>query len=243
MIVLYILISILAVVLLFILFTIICSYLIDTKKEYTNDSKFYRSLLNLWTGIALFFGRIEIETSGFEKLPLNSNFLVVGNHRSNFDPIITWYVLRKHPIAFISKEENFHVPFFGRIIRKCCFMAIDRENPKKAMETINHAADLLRNTDLSVGVYPEGTRNKTSEPLLPFHNGVFKIAKKANVPIVVITVKNTENIAKNFPLHSTKISFDVSDVIPAEVVSTSRTNEISEKVEKSLLKRLYTFDK
>lgn len=226
------------IVLLFILFTIFCSAIVNTHKEYRKDSKFYRFLLNTWTGIGLYLVRVKVVTSGLENIPSDCNFLVVGNHRSNFDPIITWYVLRKHPIAFVSKEENFHVPFFGRIIRKCCFVPIDRKNPKNALKTIERAAELITSSNLCVGIYPEGTRNKTEKQLLPFHNGVFKIAKKANVPIVVVTVKNTEKISKNYPFHSTKVLFDVSDVIPAEVVSASRTAEISKRVEESIRQSL-----
>lgn len=103
--------------------------------------------------------------------------MFVGNHRSNFDPIIEWLVLKPWDIAFISKGENFKIPFFGRIIRKCCFMPIDRENPRKALRTINKASDLLQSGEVSIGVYPEGTRSKTGE-LLPFHDGVFHIAKR-----------------------------------------------------------------
>lgn len=222
----------------FILFTIFCSIAVDTNKEYCKDSKLYRFLLNTWTGIVFPFTRIKLVTLGLENIPSDCNFLLVGNHRSNFDPIITWYILRKYPIAFVSKEENFHVPIFGRIVRKCCFMPIDRVNPRNAMNTINRAAELLNSSNLSVGIYPEGTRNKTQEPLLPFHNGVFTIAKKANVPIVVVTLKNTDKISKNFPFHSTKVLFEVSDVIPAEFVAASRTAQIGERVEKSILKSL-----
>ena len=52
---------------------------------------------------------------------------------------LEWLVLKPWDIAFISKGENFKIPFFGRIIRKCCFMPIDRENPRKALRTINKA--------------------------------------------------------------------------------------------------------
>lgn len=233
-----ILFSLIGAFLLFILFTIFCSAIVNTHKEYKKESKLYRFLLNTWTGISMRFIRIKVVCSGLENIPSDSNFLLVGNHRSNFDPIITWYILKKYHIAFISKEENFHVPFFGRIIRKCCFMPIDRENPRNALKTINRAAELLKDTNLSVGIYPEGTRNKTEEPLLPFHNGSFKIAKKANVPIVVLTVKNTEMIHKNFPLHSTKVFFDISDVIPAQTVAELRTADIGERVKNSLLNSL-----
>jgi len=211
---------------------------VNTNKEYYKDSKLYRFLLNTWSGIIVHLSRIKVVSSGLENIPSDCNFLLVGNHRSNFDPIITLYILRKYPITFVSKEENFHLPLFGPIIRKCCFMPIDRKNPKNSMKTIDRAAELLKSSNLSVGIYPEGTRNKTKELLLPFHNGVFKIAQKAKVPIVVVTLKNTEKVSKNFPFHSTKVLFDVSDVISSEFVTASRTAEIGERVEKRLRKSL-----
>lgn len=230
----FILISI-GIVLLYILFTIFCSFIVNTKKEYKNDSKLYRFLLNSWSGFAIRIARVKVLCTGLEKIPADRVFLVVGNHRSNFDPIITWYVLRKFPIAYISKEENFRIPFFGRIIRKCCFMPIDRKNPMNAMKAINSATDLLKSGKLSVGVYPEGTRNKTKEPLLSFHDGVFLIAKKAKAPIVVITLKNTDEIYKNFPLRYTKVFLEVSEVIPAEYVFSARTAEIGARVKEIML--------
>ena len=97
--------------------------------------------------------RIRVYTSGLEKIPKNQKLMFVGNHRSNFDPIIEWLVLKPWDIAFISKGENFKIPFFGRIIQKCCFMPIDRENPRKALRTINKASDLLQSGEVSIGVY------------------------------------------------------------------------------------------
>ena len=73
---------------------------------------------------------------GIDKIPKDGRFLFVSNHRSIFDPILTWYVLKDYDLAFILKAENFRIPIFGRIIRKCCFMAIDRENPRNASKPL-----------------------------------------------------------------------------------------------------------
>lgn len=67
-------------------------------------------------------------------------------------------------------------------------MAIDRENPRNALLTIEKAAKLIESDEVSIGIYPEGTRSKECV-LLPFHNGVFKIAQKASVPIVVASIQ------------------------------------------------------
>ena len=204
--------------LLYALFLLVCSLFINPKKEYENHSRFYRALLNGATAFAMKIMRIRIHTNGLEKVPHDTkNLLFVSNHRSNFDPIITWHIFKKWQPAFVSKASNFKIPIFGRFIRKCCFMAIDRENPRNALKTILKAAELLKKGKVSIGIYPEGTRSKECK-LLPFHNGVFKIAQKANADIVVLAVSGTEQIHKNYPFRHTDVYLDVLEVIPAETV-------------------------
>ena len=202
---------------------------VNPKKNYTNDSKLFRTILNAVSVIALKIMRVKIQVSGAEKLPHGQKLLFVGNHRSNFDPIITWYSLRDWKIAYISKASNFKIPIFGRIIRRCCFMAIDRESPRKAINTINQASELLKSKEVSVGVYPEGTRSKNGE-LLPFHNGVLRIAQKANASIAVVILKGTEKIHKNYPFHRTCVEMIIAEVIPSEQVSSTRSAELGDKV-------------
>lgn len=212
-------------------FLTICALAVR-KGTYEMHSRFYRRLLNGATAFAVWLLGIHVHCRGMETLP-EGRFLLVGNHRSNFDPIVTWYVLKKCDLAFLSKEENFHIPIFGRIIRRCCFLPIDRQDPRKAMTAINQAATLLENDQVSVGVYPEGTRSKEG-PLLPFHNGVFKIAKKAGVPIVAVAIRGTETIHKNYLRRPSHVSLKIADVLPADFVAHSRTAEIGHRVRTSL---------
>ena len=220
--------------LLYALFLLVCSLFINPKKEYENHSRFYRALLNGATAFAMKIMRIRIHTSGMAKVPENTkNLLFVSNHRSNFDPIITWHIFKKWQPAFVSKADNFKIPIFGRFIRKCCFMAIDRENPRNALKTILKAAELLKKDEVSIGIYPEGTRSKECK-ILPFHNGVFKIAQKANADIVVLAVSGTEQIHKNYPFRHTDVYLDVLKVIPAETVRATKTDAIGERIKTEL---------
>ena len=92
---------------LYILFLVVCSLFVDSKKEYEKHSKFYRVLLNGATSIAIKIMRIRLRVNGIEKIPPDTkNLLFVSNHRSNFDPIVTWYGLKAWKIGFISKPEN-----------------------------------------------------------------------------------------------------------------------------------------
>ncbi len=235
--ILYILLGLLAALVGFILFVVISGLLVNTKKEYDQHSNFYRFLVNVVTWLTLTFSRVRVHVTGAEKVP-KTNVLFVGNHRSNYDSLITWQVFKKWRPAYISKESNFKIPVCGRLIRKCCFLAIDRENPRNAIKTINKAAQLIQDQDISFGVYPEGTRNKSCEGLLPFHNGVFKIAQKANIPVVVVAIHGTEKIHQNAPWHHTDVYLDVLEVLPAEYVKENGTAQIGERVQQLLLTHL-----
>ena len=209
---------------------------VNMKKEYNEDSRYFRFLLNNSTAIAVKLIRIHIRVTGKDKLP-EGRFLLVSNHRSKFDPILTWHIFAKENLSFISKPENFKVPVYGRIIHRCCFMPIDRENPRKALKTIQRAIALIKNDVASVAVYPEGTRNY-EEGLLPFHAAVLKIAQKAEVPIVVMTVKGTYEIQKNFPWKRSDVDMDIIGVLQPEEIKGVKTNLLADRIAEMMLNNL-----
>lgn len=88
-----------------------------------------------------------------------------------------------------------------------------------------------------MGIYPEGTRSKDCK-LFPFHNGVFKVAQKADADIVVLSISGTEKIHKNYPLRSFHIYLDVLDVIPAETVKASKTNALGQRIKDEIDQKL-----
>lgn len=226
---------------LWVIVLLVSALLVDTGVQYDKVSPYYRFLLNSTTAAIVWLLGIRVHISGEENLPANARFLLVGNHRSKFDPILTWYALNEHTLAFVSKPENFNIPIFGRIIRRCCFMPIDRENARSAFATINFAAGLIEADAASVAVYPEGTRSLNGE-LLPFHNGVFKIAQKADVPVVVAAVSGTERIHKNVFRRKTDVYITIADVISADVVKSSRTAVIGERVRNTLEEALNSME-
>lgn len=214
---------------------------VNPHREYDRNSRFYRNFLNFSTAITLWGARVHVHREGFEKLPSEAPVLFVSNHRSNFDPIITWYELHRFDLAFISKEENFHIPLFGRIVRRCAFLSIDRKNPRNAVRTMKRAVNLLDRQEVSIGLYPEGTRSRTGE-LLPFHHGLFRIAVKAKVPVVVAVLEGTEQVKRHFPLRRTDVRFAVLRVFRPEEYAGKSTEEIGEMIREVMLQGLQQTD-
>lgn len=133
-----------------------------------------------------------------------------------------------------AKPEIFDIPIAGSVVHKCFFLSIDREDNRKALGTILHAAELLREGTVSIGVYPEGTRSKTGELLL-FRNGAFQIAKRAGAPIVIAKTTGTEQIARRFARRRTIVRFDILDALSADTAAKMTTREIGEYAREQML--------
>lgn len=208
-------------------FLYLLSLTIDLKKPVTKRSGFYRWLLDQTVSLILTLGRVEVQATGLEKLKDLPPFLLVANHRSNFDPFVAIASCPKAQLAYVAKPAIFKIPITGRIVHKCFFLSIDRENDREALKTIKKASQLIKDGVVSIGIYPEGTRSKKGE-LLPFRNGSFKIAKWANCPIVIARTTGTEKIAHRFARRHTKTTFEVLDVLTANEVADMSTWEIGQ---------------
>ena len=214
---------------LFVLLLGLIALTVDKRKPQPKPVPFFHATVTYVMGLLATLARVRIHLTGAERLP-EGRWLLVGNHRSAFDPIVTGWALRKYGLIFISKPENLCIPIVGEFVHKAGFLAIDRENDRAALRTILSAAELLKTDSASVAVYPEGTRNREAG-LLPFRNGVFKVAQKAKVPVAVAAIRGTEQIARRFPLRATDVYLDICGVLDAQTVLASKTHEIGEVVQ------------
>ena len=168
---------------------------------------------------------IRVNVSGADKLP-DTPYLLVGNHRSAFDPITTIAALESH-VVFVAKPAVLNIPIIGSILKRFCFLAIDRENPRNAVTTIKRSAELIKDVNLCVGIYPEGTRSKDGN-LLPFHAGSFKIAKLAGCPVAVVTVRYEKGGLLPW---NKRVHLNVVDEMDAAYVAESNTAAMTERAE------------
>ena len=209
-----------------------------TKKVYRKSTALARFLGAFTCGACCIVPRAHVKVEGKELIPRDTRFVYVANHRSRFDPMVVMYRLARYRIAFISKPSNFRIPCFGKILRKMCFLEIDREDPRVAMETIENASEILRTGAASIGFYPEGTRSMDGK-LGPFHGFMFRIAKNADVPVVVAVTYGTQDIAKKFPFPGgARVTIRILGVLDRDFVRSHKPVEISEKVEAMIREEL-----
>ena len=203
---------------------------IDQSVPQEEDSKFHRVLAGLVIGAALPVLRIRIKTKGLEKMPTEGRFLLVCNHCNDSDPIILLHVLRKFQLAFISKRENSTMFVIGPMMHKILCQLINRENDREALKTILKCIQILKEDLASVAVFPEGGILSEDGKLHHFRPGVFKIAQKADVPIVVCTLKGTKDVVRNIKrLRGSKTELSVLEVIPAAELKGVTTVDIAHR--------------
>lgn len=156
------------------------------------------AIVNWAFSVILFMAGATTTVIGEENVPKDEAVLYILNHRSYFDILLT-YVRVPRQTGYVAKKEMlyfFTLTWWMKNLH-CEFM--DRKDMRKGLETIKNCIKKIQN-GISIAIFPEGTRNKTEEPLLEFHKGSFKIAEKANCKIVPVVLLNTSKIFEDqFP--------------------------------------------
>ena len=147
---------------------------------------------------ALWMAGTKVIVKGEENIPRDTAVLYVGNHLSLFDIPIT-YVRVPRPTGYVAKLELEKIPLLRFWMTNLHCLFLDRKNIKQGLKTILTGIEKAK-SGISICIFPEGTRNKNSDCVLPFHEGSFKIAEKAGVPIVPMVLVNTASIFEDhFP--------------------------------------------
>ena len=203
---------------------------VDITREQETDSRFYRRWMYIYIDALVSLVLAKIHPRGLEKVPTQGRFLLVCNHQQMADPGVILSCLKKSQLAFISKQENMTMPVIGKFMHKIMCQSLDRDNDRQALRVILKCIQMIRDDMVSVGVFPEGTRSKDGK-VHHFRSGVFKIAQKAEVPIVVCTINGTDKLFRNLKrLKRTHIHFHVVEVIPAAELKGKTTMEIGNRV-------------
>ena len=211
--------------------------LIDKDKPQEKPSKFWLWHLHAVADLLVFYARADVSISGTELIPKDTRYLMVSNHRSLADPVVMVNKMPKEEITFVSKPGNLKIPIIGKVMHKCGCLPLDRENNREALKTVKAATEYINKDYCSVVIYPEGTRSK-QEGMLPFHAGSFKIAQRADVPVVVVALRNTDKVIHNFPLKKTNVYIDVIGVIDAGYVREHKTKDTAQLAQEMIEKKL-----
>ena len=167
-----------------------------------------------------FLSGTKLIVKGRENIPDDKAVLYVGNHRSFFDIVLT-YPLVKGPTGYVAKKEMEKVPLLSIWMKDLHCLFLDRDNIKEGMKTILAAIEKAK-SGISICIFPEGTRNKTADTFLPFHEGSFKIAEKSGVPIIPMTIVNSAAVFEDHMPKIRKATVVIEYGKPIDVSTLSR---------------------
>lgn len=138
---------------------------------------------------------VKVTTRKFANIETMGNCVYIANHQNNFDMIVAADIVQAKTVT-VGKKSLAWIPFFGQLYYLTGNILLDRNNKSKAHNTINQVVDEIKKHNISIWMFPEGTRSH-GRGLLPFKTGAFKAAIAAGVPIVPICVSDTNNIKLN----------------------------------------------
>ena len=148
---------------------------------------------HLFGRLAPVFGlKVELRLpEGAESYP---TAIYIGNHQNNYDMVTAASIVQPSTVT-VGKKSLLWVPFFGPLYWLAGNLLIDRDNRAKAHGTLTQVVDQMQKRNVSIWMFPEGTRSR-GRGLLPFKTGAFHAALAAGVPIIPVCVSSTSNKVK-----------------------------------------------
>ena len=144
-----------------------------------------------WMGVFMPLAFCPVFRKGKKNFKKGEQYVVVINHNSLADiPVSSPWI--PGPNKTLAKVEMSKIPLFG-VIYKCGSILVDRKSESSRRESFSKMQETL-NMGIHLCLYPEGTRNKTSQPMQPFFDGAFVTAIKAQKPIIPGVIFNTAKI-------------------------------------------------
>ena len=138
-----------------------------------------------WAKTILWVSGVKVKVRGLENIDTGKPGIYLSNHQSYFDIFILLACL---PVdfKFLLKQELMKIPLLGWAMKGAEYIAIDREDPRKALQSMNEAARRIKE-GASVLIFPEGTRSVDGQ-LQPYKKGGFRLALKAGCDLVPIGI-------------------------------------------------------
>ena len=218
------------ILLVFLMVLIMCAF-VDQNKEEKKDNAFYRNVIYMIADAAHTVLQVKVHSVGVEKIPAEGRVLLVCNHLNNGDPVVIFHQVKKRQkLAFIAKREVSKMFVVGKCMHKMLCQCINRENDREALKTILKCIEIIKEDKASIAVFPEGGI-RGGNVLHPFRHGVFKIALRTQVPIVVCTLWGTQDVFHNgLRLRATDVDFHVVGVVQPEEIKGKTAVEVGQLV-------------
>lgn len=162
-----------------------------------------------------------------KKPEINYPVIYIGNHQNNYDMVTISSMVAENTVS-IGKKSLIWIPFFGLVYWATGNIFIHREKRSSAIETMNKVGQIIKERQVSIWMFPEGTRSR-GRGLLPFKTGAFHLAISAGVPIVPIVCSELHNKVDLNRKNNGTVICEMLDPIDTSNYSRENVKELIEK--------------
>lgn len=188
----------------------------------------FRKISKAWMSTFLTLIGCPLRVKGKENFKKGQAYIVTCNHNSLMDvPLTTPFI--PGPNKTIAKIEMAKIPLFGTIYRRGSVL-VDRKSDESRRKSLDDMKRVLAQ-GMHMCIYPEGTRNKTGQPLKTFYDGAFRLAVDTGTPIIPAIIRGTGKVLptnKTFLLWPHRVSMEFLE--PVMVSKTDNVLEVREKI-------------
>lgn len=167
--------------------------------------------------------------------------IYIANHQNNYDMITIAAMVPPRTVS-IGKRSLIWIPFFGLVYWATGNVFIHREKRSSAINTMNKVGEIIREKQISIWMFPEGTRSR-GRGLLPFKTGAFHTAIAAGVPIVPIVCSSLHNKVDLNRKDNGIVICETLEPISTEGYNRENLRELIEKCQNIMAEKLQALDK
>lgn len=201
----------------------------DREGKIAERDELIKSTTKWWVESLVNIMGCTVEVVGTENVPQDTAVVFIGNHQGYMDiPLLMGYI--NTPTAFIAKIELSKIPIISPWMRlmQCTFM--DRKSRQQSIQAMSDAVENLKRGYSQV-IFPEGTRSKGGS-IKEFKGGSFKLAYRAGVPIVPITIDGTWRVFEEHGrLRGAHIKLTIHPPIPTAGITKEEQQTLPAKIQ------------
>jgi len=207
---------------------------------FDNAENNVHKVANLWAKVLLFLCATKVEVIGGQNIMRMKPQVLMANHQSDFDILITLAYVPGQ-FRWIAKKELFAIPVFGQAMKSAGYIEIDRQDHEKALQSLDLAALRIRQGK-SVMTFPEGTRSRNGE-IKPFKQGTFYLAIQSGAPVVPISIIGSGEIMpkRSLRIKPGRIKLVIDKPIETKDYTLENRQELINKVRSVIIRNYDTY--
>lgn len=198
-------------------------------------SRILHRIFRVWMGVYMPLVFCPVRRRGTAHFRKGQNYVVVCNHNSFVDvPVTSPWI--PGPNKTLAKDSMARIPVFGTVYTAGSIL-VNRTSEASRRESFSKMQEAL-DQGLHLCLYPEGTRNKTGEPLQAFYDGAFSTAVRAQKPIIPAVLTNTATILPMKPAFwawPRAIDFHLLEPVPTAGMILSDVPALKDRIRATMM--------